>query len=145
MSQTWIKACALMMLMACGSANDDSLSSNVNKAEAEESFAALYDEILVPNHCTGCHGTESALNLATREDAYAQMVGVEAKSKACSPTGTLRVSPGDASESLLIHKLEGHDAEGEPVCGKPMPQTEPLDPKEIERVRAWIDEGAADN
>ena len=51
----------------------------------------------------------------------------------------LRVNPGDADASYIVHKLEGTATVGEqmPLDG------DPLDPATIAAIRAWIDAGAA--
>ena len=53
----------------------------------------------------------------------------------------LRVASGDADESLLIQKLEGHQS-----CGNPMPPSGSSilqqDPTLIAEIRSWIDAGA---
>ena len=53
-----------------------------------------------------------------------------------------RVIPGNASGSLLIHKLE----DPTPPVGARMPRgAPPLAQATIDMVRAWIDAGAANN
>jgi hypothetical protein len=123
-------------LAACGSTSQE--------GEVEESFAALYQDVLVANGCVGCHDADApgGLDLTSVEFAYQGLVGAAAKGAKCAPMGTPRVAPGDSDGSLLVHKLEGHDASDQPVCGKPMPQMERVDPQDIERVRVWIDQGA---
>jgi hypothetical protein len=123
-------------LAACGSTPQD--------GEIAEQFSALYQEVLVANGCVKCHDADApgGLDMTSEEAAYQALVGAAAKGTKCAPAGTLRVAPGAADESLLVHKLEGHDAIDQPVCGKPMPQMTRLDEKAIERVRNWIDLGA---
>ena len=109
-----------------------------------ESFAALYAEVLVPRGCVGCHDADApgGLDMTSAEGSYHALVGTPAEGSKCAPMGTLRVAPGDSNDSLLVHKLEGHDAASQPVCGKPMPQKQQLEAAEIERIRDWIDQGA---
>jgi hypothetical protein len=133
---------------ACGGSGDEpGLANAANKAEASESFAALYQVVLVPNHCTGCHGSKAAgaLNLSTAKSAYDHLVSVEAAGGACATAGVLRVDPGHPDDSLLVQKLQGHDADGQAVCGQPMPQKVALSADAIERVRTWISSGAPNN
>lgn len=148
MSRMMVMASALYLaLSACGDAEDDPLRARLSGADAEESLAALYEEIFVPHGCVECHDGDAPGGLAMTDpqEAHAQMVGVAAAGKKCEPMGSLRVEPGNADASLLVHKLEGHDAEAQPVCGNPMPIKTSLEPHEIARVRAWIDQGAPNN
>ncbi len=109
-----------------------------------ESFSALYMEVFVPRGCVSCHDADApgGLDMTSAESSYHALVDTPAEGSKCAPAGTLRVAPGDSDGSLLVHKLEGHDAASQPVCGKPMPQMEQLEANEIERVRTWIDRGA---
>jgi hypothetical protein len=108
------------------------------------SAQVFYQEVLVINGCVQCHDADApgGLDMTSADLAYQGLVGAAAQGSKCAPMGTLRVAPGDSDGSLLVHKLEGHDASEQPVCGKPMPQMQRLDPADIERVRLWIDRGA---
>jgi hypothetical protein len=93
--------------------------------------------------CSGCHtgGGESlpsAMNLSNAEASFASLVGV-----ASIQQSTLdRVSPGDADNSYLIHKIEGAPS----ITGARMPfGGPPLDQETIDRMRSWIDAGALNN
>jgi hypothetical protein len=55
--------------------------------------------------------------------------------------GRLRVAPGDPDSSYLLEKIE----RATPTSGKRMPPEQPLDPRDIDTVRAWILQGAKDN
>ncbi|MFT3925852.1 MAG: hypothetical protein QM778_25135 [Myxococcales bacterium] len=124
------------LLAGCG--------SSASQEGAVESFSALHQDVFVQGGCVKCHDSDgpAGLDLSTPELAYHGLVGARAQGTKCAPSGSMRVAPGDSSASLLIHKLEGHDAANQPVCGKPMPQMERLASDEIERVRLWIDDGA---
>jgi hypothetical protein len=136
-----------LSLSACSEPEDGKLRARLSGAGAEESFVALYEEIFVPHGCVDCHDDDAPGGLAMTDPqlAHAQLVGVAATGKKCEPVGSLRVDPGNADASLLIHKLEGHDDEAQPVCGNPMPIKTNLEPDEIARIRAWIDQGAPNN
>lgn len=130
---------------ACGGSDGDSdLANQASQAEASESFAALYEDVFVPHHCVDCHGSKApgALDMSTVDVAYEQMVGVAAAGGACVASDAMRVDPGNPAESLLIQKLQGHDASGRAVCGKPMPPEVALAAEDIDRVRSWIANGA---
>ena len=69
-------------------------------------------------------------------------MGPNAAGNACHDAGA-RVVPEDPDGSLLVHKLEGRDADGAPVCGDPMPRDRRLPVQWIAAVRQWIADGAA--
>jgi hypothetical protein len=93
--------------------------------------------------CTQCHtdqGRVPPLGLVLRpEVAYAQLVGVSSAQK----PGAVRVIPGDADNSYLVHKLEGHSA----IVGQRMPRTAGpfLTEGQMLIIRRWIDQGAQNN
>jgi len=71
-------------------------------------------------------------------NSYAEIVNVAA----AGLPGQIRVIPGDASNSYLIRKLEG----GPNIAGTRMPQgAAPLPQATVNIIRAWIDQGAANN
>jgi len=101
-------------------------------------FAAAY--AVLNTNCISCHGAGKTLDMSTPELAHAQLVGVEAKYKACAADGGLpkvRVVPGAPESSLLIEKIEGH-----PSCGKQMPTAMLMGAEDIATLRAWVTAGA---
>jgi ankyrin repeat protein len=92
--------------------------------------AVSYDEQVRPilaAKCFGCHGPrqqQSGLRLDLRQNALRG-----------GDYGVVIV-PGHADESKLIQRITGSSA------GLQMPPTGPLEPHEIEILRAWIDRGA---
>jgi mono/diheme cytochrome c family protein len=104
-------------------------------------FAAAY--AVMSANCMSCHGAGKTLDMSTAELAFAQLVGVEAKYKACASEGEgnprpkVRVVPGAPESSLLIEKIEGH-----PSCGKQMPTAMLMNAEDIATVRAWVTAGA---
>ena len=89
-------------------------------------------------HCVACHLTgqeQGGIALHARA-AWANLVGV-----ASEQSPLLRVEPGDAARSYLIHKLKNThlDAGGE---GEPMPMGSSLDPVQIAVIADWIEQGA---
>jgi hypothetical protein len=101
--------------------------------------------------CTnaGCHGaTAPAGGLAFPDIAtgHANLVGRApgASSPLCMGAGPYVVA-GDADGSLLVHKLEGEDATGAPVCGTVMPIGATVTQAQIDILREWIDAGAAND
>lgn len=133
---TILVACSLSV-WACWSPSDQ-------KGAVSEDFSALYAEVFVAEGCVDCHDADApgGLDMSSAEIAYQALIDAPAQGGKCAPVGTLRVAPGDSDGSLLVQKLEGHDATSQPVCGKPMPQKEQLEASQIERVREWIDHGA---
>ena len=69
------------------------------------------------------------------------MVGVDAEGPECIENGGLRVDPGNPDNSLLMNKINGGDV----VCGTNMPITGMLEPDQIDRIRTWIADGAAND
>jgi hypothetical protein len=98
--------------------------------------------------CAGaaCHIGGSAGGYAMPDAAtgYANTVGRGPGASSPSCTGAPSyVIAGDPDGSLLIHKLEGMDSMGAPVCGTRMPLTgSPLDPATMRLIRDWIRMGA---
>jgi mono/diheme cytochrome c family protein len=128
------------------SGEDDASGGEVNEVEETPAEPATFTRVysLLRGWCVACHGSGRQLDLSSRETAYAQLVGVPAQYSACASTGTLRVAPGSADDSLLIHKLENVQA-----CGTPMPPSgESLiqqDHSLMLEIRSWIDAGALDD
>ena len=88
---------------------------------------------------TGCHlGAAAPQGLRLdNANSYGMLVGV-ASSESSS---TLRVAPGDASNSYLIRKLEGTAS-----VGAQMPLGAPaLEQVSIDVIRQWISDGAIDD
>jgi mono/diheme cytochrome c family protein len=103
-----------------------------------QGFAAAY--AVLSTNCVSCHSAGKALDMSTPQLAHAQLVGVEAKYKACAADGGLpkvRVVPGAPESSLMIEKIEGH-----PSCGKQMPTAMLMNAEDIATLRAWVTAGA---
>jgi hypothetical protein len=80
------------------------------------------------------------MNLTSASASHANLVGV---ASVWTPT-VQRVRAGDATNSFLIHKLEGTIPGGGAVPGQRMPLGgQPLTPATIATIRQWIDNGAA--
>ena len=91
----------------------------------------FHDDIkpLLAIHCSKCHGPETAksgLRLDRRDSAFA-------KGESDVPA----IVPGNSGKSELVRRITSNDPE------EIMPKKgQPLKPAEIERLRAWIDQGA---
>ncbi|HUQ92961.1 MAG TPA: ankyrin repeat domain-containing protein [Bryobacteraceae bacterium] len=84
---------------------------------------------LFREQCTGCHGPTQQMNgfrLDQRRYVMPNRIGANGAA----------VAPGNSAKSLLYLKLTGSQN------GPRMPPAGPLSPKQIEIVKAWIDQGA---
>jgi len=102
----------------------------------ESAFAAIEAEIFAPT-CVhpGCHGGDApaAGLLLTKAAAYDAMVGVPAKRR----PERLLVKAGDPEGSYVVERLSaGGDTPRMPIGHAP------LSDEQLERVRAWIRDGA---
>jgi hypothetical protein len=95
--------------------------------------------------CSGCHSGVGAqlpgvLNLTSVSASHANLVGVAS----VTTPAVQRVQAGNATNSFLIHKLEGTVPGGGAVPGQRMPLGgQPLSAATIAAIRQWIDSGAA--
>ena len=99
------------------------------------SFSSIQSHVFTPI-CTACHAGGAAPQ-GLRLDAansFTMLVGVSS----AEVPGLKRVAPGDAANSYIIHKLEGHQS-----VGARMPFGGPyLDTQTIALILQWIDNGA---
>lgn len=143
-SSVWWGAFAVVALIAgCGGGSGSGLDANGRPlGEGDDpggpmtaSFNSIQSHVFTPV-CTGCHAGAAAPR-GLRLDAgnsFAALVGVASG----GVPGLKRVAPGDADNSYLIHKLEGHQA-----VGARMPLGGPyLDAQAIGVIRQWINNGA---
>src|SRR5437868_15213710 len=91
----------------------------------------FYDQIkpLLAVHCYGCHGPETAkaaLRLDRRERALTK-----------GESGAIAVVPGASARSEMIRRITSDDPDE-----RMPPKGERLSAADVERVRAWIDQGA---
>ena len=110
-------------------------------AGAEVSFSTDVVPIL-RLHCVGCHmtGAEPGGLQLHPGMAYESLVKAQAQT-----APMLRVTPGDAEHSYLLHKLQGThlDVGGN---GVRMPfAMAPLSSAELKLIQTWITEGAHKN
>ena len=131
--------CALALL-ATGAACDDGGDSG---EDAPPTFQELRAEVLTPA-CVfqACHKSGASpagmLNLEGEDDAVHMRI-VEAPA---TITGRLLVVPMDPASSYLFEKLVSDT----PAVGTRMPMTGmALEDYRIEKVRAWIEAGAAND
>jgi len=110
------------------------LTIQVNPRPTGISFVLQVIPIFSAN-CTGCHGGTAGMFLSPGE-AYANLVNVPAKTGTC--VGTPRVTPGNSNASALYFRISG-------TCSERMPLGGQLPAADIEVIRQWIDQGAANN
>lgn len=115
--------------------------SVANSAAAAVTLTQLQDTVFTPR-CTGCHdGSQPASGALPGSmdlragSSFASLVNVASHEQ----PSLMRVAPGDADNSYVIHKLEG----AADISGARMPFGGPyLDQATIDQVRAWIAAGA---
>lgn len=114
------------------------------------SFAKINTEIFEPNCTYACHsgGEFAAGGLDMKADPYRTLVGVRAVADACKESPLVRVAPGKPAESLVYLKVASK-LDGTPApCGDGMPagaDRAPLTAEEVDTIRSWIEDGAADD
>ena len=131
----------VLTAVAKDAANNTTTSAAVNVTVQNTvvvTLAQLQTDIFTPR-CSGCHtGTGATLpgsmNLTSAANTHAALVNIQSIQE---PT-FMRVLPGNADDSYIIHKLEGTQ-----TVGVRMPFGGPylLQPQ-IDQVRAWIQAGA---
>lgn len=136
--------CATVALIAgCGGGSGDGLDSNGRPVgEGDDpsgpmtaSFSSIQSHVFTPM-CTACHSGSAAPRGLRLDSAnsYAMLVDVASG----GVPSLKRVAPGDATNSYLVHKLEGHAA-----VGARMPLGGPyLDATAMALIRQWINNGA---
>lgn len=127
---TWVVAEAMNGFTVVG--RDSALITVTNQPTV--SFAA--DILPAFDGCTGCHGaTAPAGGLSlTPAQAWPQLVSVPAT----ADSATLRVAPGDPTNSYLIQRLEG-------TAQPRMPPAGGFKLGYLNLIRIWISEGAHRN
>jgi hypothetical protein len=126
---------ACCTLAACGS-GDGFVGSGGVVGPLAPNFDSIQANIF-EQVCEHCHSGATA-PAGLRLDAansYVSLVGVSSVER----PGVLRVAPGDANNSYLIHKIEGTSG----IVGQRMPAgLPPLPQSDIDIIRQWIGEGA---
>ncbi|WP_457354593.1 hypothetical protein [Roseateles sp. P5_D6] len=144
-SKPWVAAlgAAAALIAGCGGGSGEGLDANGRPlGEGDDpsgpmtaSFSSIQSHVFTPV-CTACHAGAAAPR-GLRLDAtnsFSMLVGVSSG----GVPALKRVAPGDADNSYLIHKLEGHQA-----VGARMPLGGPyLDAQTIGLIRQWINNGA---
>lgn len=98
---------------------------------------------------TACHSSKDS-NLGIYITSGAAQVAAELKKESPTAKGVRFVVPGDATNSWLMAKMDGRQADFKSKCpsggcGTDMPPGAALAKEDRDIVRAWIDQGAKDN
>ncbi|KQY88507.1 hypothetical protein ASD35_13175 [Pelomonas sp. Root1444] len=131
------------MIAGCGGGSGDGLDANGRPVgEGDDpsgpmtaSFNSIQSHVFTPV-CTACH-SGSAAPRGLRLDA-ANSFALLVNTPSGGVPSLMRVKPGDADNSYLVQKLEGHAA-----VGARMPLGGPyLDANTMTLIRLWINNGA---
>ena len=147
----YIRVLVVLAFAAGVTACDESLTSLAGPTpNLEPTFSSIQANIFETSDpsgraaCIQCHtrqgGRIPPLGLSLDHDAaYAALVGVASVGK----PGAVRVVPGDAENSYLVHKLDGRSD----IVGMRMPRTSGpfLTEGQILIIRRWINQGAQNN
>lgn len=103
----------------------------------EPTLASIQANVFTPI-CTECHipGGPGPMPLTSEDVSFQNLVGVQS----IEISGLLRVEPGDAEDSYLVHKIEGRGT----ISGNrmPPPPRAMLTAEQIDAIIEWIDMGA---
>ena len=131
---------SLVLLVGCAAACGDSPTSPTPTAPGglmprlSSIQTIIFNASCIEHH--GDHATEAGLDL-TSGNAYSNLVNVPSVQTALN-----RVTPGDAENSYLIHKLDGRSG----IVGDRMPTNGPfLTTAQIDVIEQWINDGAQNN
>ena len=124
----------LFLASACQSASPTDADTDGSLA----TLSSIQTRMFTPS-CVGHHGptiVEAELDLSEGR-SFANLVNVRSTQVELN-----LVTPGDAENSYLIHKMEGRPD----IVGRTMPIGRlPLSAEEIAVIRQWIDAGARNN
>jgi hypothetical protein len=140
--------CLFAIAAAVAAGCDEKLSDIAGPSpNLQPTFSSIQREIFETTDtsgraaCTNCHtdagGRTPSGGMNLRHDvAYANLVGVASRGK----PGAVRVIPGDADNSYIVHKLAGSSD----IAGERMPRTGGpyLTEGQITIIKRWIDTGA---
>ena len=124
----------LLAVAACGGDSGDPTGPDTPMPTLSGIQAQIFDRSCSPHHGPG--GGPAGLDLSPGQ-SFSNLVNVPS-----TQVGLNRVTPGDAENSYLVHKIDGRTG----ISGNRMPNAaNPLTDAEIAAIRAWIDAGAPNN
>ena len=133
---SWLGLPLVTMVLAAACGGDTGTEPQEPDAQIA-TLSSIQTDVFTPSCAThhGPSGTAAGLDLSAGQ-SYANLVNVPSTQVALN-----RVTPGDAENSYLVHKIEGRDG----IEGQPMPVGPPLTDEQIAMIRQWINAGAPNN
>jgi hypothetical protein len=127
--------------------DDDTTGDDDDSAVEPFSFGDIYTLVTVNCSCHSNSDHKSGFAFASSPSSlYESWVGNQGSGVPAIQASSIdRIEPGNASQSYVIHKIEGtHLSVG--GSGSRMPQGGPfLSDEDVSRIREWIDAGALNN
>ena len=137
---TFVSTIISLLIASCSGGDGSHLPPKLPPGAFGPNFSEIQVNVFTPNCATtGCHfGAGAPQGLRLDElNSFGMLVGVASSQE----SSILRVAPGDANNSYLIHKLEGNAS-----VGAQMPlNAPPLEQASIDVIRQWITDGAIDD
>ena len=128
----------LLLLAACAGDGSQIENDMMGGGGIEPTLASIQAHVFSPI-CTECHvpGGPGPMPLTSEAVSYQSLVN--AQSIEMPPM--LRVDPGDAEASYIVHKIQGRAS----IVGDrmPPPPRSMLTGEQIAAIEEWIDSGAA--
>lgn len=134
-----------------GDADTEDATEGGSTEGAEVSFSGDIRPVLGRYGCIVCHHDNSAIDIdiGAPFEAPNGLVGSENTWAVVHPEGNtpaLNVEPGSPDGSFVLNKIGDPSLIDPATAGAPMPlNIEPLTADELADLRAWIDDGAADD
>ena len=132
--RTYLLGVTLLSITLAACDSDSPTAPSDPNPELMPTFSSI-QAVVFNQRCTSHHGAIANGGLDLRSpQSFANLVGAPS-----TQTALLRVAPGDAESSYLIHKLEGRAG----IVGNRMPENGSfLTASEIDVIRSWINDGA---
>ncbi|BFM08297.1 hypothetical protein [Halioxenophilus aromaticivorans] len=124
--------------------------ANASSSVTEATTSAAAEEVsfnkkvvpILKRRCAVCHitGNEPGNMALTPNSAYDSLVNQRSVQ-----SNLLRVNPGAPSESYIVHKLQGSQAEAGGIGDRMPYMAPPLSSKQLQLIETWISQGAQNN
>ncbi len=149
LARSTLAATALVGVLACagdGTGPDNGTPTNGTPTNGGTPTLSADVQPILSANCTssGCHGGTSpaqGMNLGSAAQTFSNTVNVPSN----EAPNLDRVEPGQPDQSYLVHKIQGTQAsvggsgQRMPLGGAALSQAD------IDKIRAWITAGAANN